>query len=187
MDLLDRLVFLLIGGGVGYILGFMTRPLFTIEKEVRTINASKRNRDQDGFMRHPLVADALAVAVVILVAFSSIQAQHALNKVEDTVGKMKEQDIDQDKKRCEAGVDSRDVSRNIVNAIWQLATAVVNRDENAPPLTDEQVIATNAYIDRVNAFRENMYDKIKPPEICKDFVTDNNVKPPSSPFPHVTN
>lgn len=86
-----------------------------------------------------------------------------------------------EKARCIAGVDIRAVQRETVQQIYVLATSVTERDPNAPPLTDEEILQYNAYIKRVNHFRDETFEKIKPPGLCVPYVNDNNVKPPTPP------
>lgn len=88
-----------------------------------------------------------------------------------------------EKARCEAGVDSRNAQRSIVEAVYQLATGTVQRDADSPPLTKEELKQYNAYIVRVNAFRENTYKLIKPSKGCAKYVSDDAVEPPTPPMP----
>lgn len=87
--------------------------------------------------------------------------------------------------RCGSGVDVRNVQRATVDAIYTLATGSIQRDPDAPPLTEEERQQYNAYIRRVNDFRDNMYEKIKPSEQCAPYVEDDNVKPPTPPTPPI--
>lgn len=85
--------------------------------------------------------------------------------------------------RCVAAVDTRDVLRATVEAIYNLATGVVQQDSDSAPLTAEQTTQYNAYIERLNLFREDMYAKIKPSKPCEKYVDDTDVKPATPPVP----
>lgn len=187
-ELLERCLLLLIGGGIGFILGFITRSQMRIEKELHDVEETlKLDRNDDGFMRYPLVADVMALVVLIIVVFSAIQAQRAVNQLETQQVQLEKESKADDAALCSSGTDSRNVSRDIVDEIYGLVVAVVNRGDGAPPRTPEEIERTNAYIDRANAFRKRLYARIQPSEFCAPYVEDHNVKPPTPPFPHVTN
>lgn len=88
-----------------------------------------------------------------------------------------------DIERCLAGVDTRNVQRSIVEAVYDLATGAVQRDADSPPLTPDQIAQYNQYIGQVNAFRSDTYAMIKPSDFCKPYVDDDSVKPPTPPVP----
>lgn len=90
-----------------------------------------------------------------------------------------------DKARCLTGVDVRNVQRATVEAIYTLATGSIQRDADSPPLTKEELRQYNAYIDRVNGFRSDMYAQIKPSKLCAPFVEDDLVKPSTPPQPPI--
>lgn len=85
--------------------------------------------------------------------------------------------------RCQSGEDSRNVQRDLVDAIYNLAVGSIARDVEDPPLKPEEVKLYNAYIDRVNHFRSETYAKIHPSALCAPYVEDDDVKPPSPPTP----
>lgn len=119
--------------------------------------------------RHPTLVVYIFLAFVVILAFYL----DARNQAND------------EKTRCEAGVDNRAVQRQTVEAIYDLATGSIQRDANSPPLTDSELRQYNSYINNVNHFRSSMYRKIKPSEACAPFVKDDNVKPPTPPYPPV--
>lgn len=86
---------------------------------------------------------------------------------------------------CRSGMETRNVQRATVEAIYNLATSFAAPPASRP-LTDAEIDRINAYIDRVNVFRENMYKQIKPSEICLPYVDDDNVKPPTPPVPPIS-
>lgn len=88
-----------------------------------------------------------------------------------------------EKSRCEAGSDIREVQRQTVEAVYNLATGSIQRDANSPPLTDTELRQYNNYINNVNRFRSEMYRKIEPSEACAPFVEDDRVRPPTPPYP----
>lgn len=113
-----------------------------------------------------VVVYTLLVLVVVLAFFLDSQ-----NQKEDL------------KKRCIAGVDTRNANRAIVEAVYGLAVGSIQRDPDAPPLTKEEVKQYNTYIARVNRFREQTYKLIKPSASCARFVKDDNIIPPTPPTP----
>lgn len=77
MDLLERIIYFTVGGGMGFILGYIVARLRTIETKVDEVknevhevdNIVKHERDERGFMRFPLIADVaylLALGLILL-------------------------------------------------------------------------------------------------------------------------
>jgi hypothetical protein len=89
---------------------------------------------------------------------------------------------DDERERCKSGVDSRNVQRSVIEAIYGLAAGVAERDETDPPLTPEEREQYNKYIARLNKFRADSYNNIKPSSICAPYVDDDNVDPPTPPL-----
>lgn len=183
MDLLERAIFLLIGGGVGFILGYIVARLREIKEEVDEVldiekGKASRARGEEGFMRVPLVADIMYLTVLALVLYGVYLSIQASN---DIKANAKEDQIS----RCEAGVDNRNVQRELVEAVYNLATGAAQRRPEEPALSGPEAERYNDYIREVNAFRENMYDKIVPSEECAPFVEDDNVDPPTKAFPTI--
>lgn len=92
MDLSERVGWMLTGMVLGFVLGYIVRSLREIEKsqretkkEVHEINdIVKHKKDQKGFMRFPIVADALYFLVLILVVWGAFASQHAVNEAQKT-------------------------------------------------------------------------------------------------------
>lgn len=190
-DLLERILLLLIGGGVGFILGFMTRSQMRIEKGLHHVEeiVEGRTRDEDGFMEMRYIKDVLYLLVLAITLVGVWRAESALNKAEENI-------IIAFDERCVAGQDSRDVQRALVDAIYKQFTDILP-DPDSPRndrLTDREVRLTNNYIDNANHFRRSLYRQIVPSEICVDVegVTDDNVRPKPIdglpwPYPRVSN
>jgi len=129
--------------------------------------------------RKPKWTDILLLLVVVVTAWAAIASQQASNDVEQNY-------LDDKVARCEAGVDSRNIQRETVQAIFVLAGTFSEPDPNEPPPDNIEVAQLNAYIDRVNTFRAEMYEKIKPSKECAQYVEDDNVEPPTPDMPQVT-
>lgn len=94
MDLWERLIWLGVGGFIGFVLGYMVRSLHSIEEKVdhmdEVINEGKPSkRGDDGFMRHPLVADAMVLVVVFITAWAAFISQRASNQVKESQDQIK--------------------------------------------------------------------------------------------------
>lgn len=180
MEFTDRLGWWLFGCVVGYILGRFARSLREIKEEVHEVDGIVRKIDsENGFVRYPYVADAMLLLVVIVTVWAAFVSQQASNDVREN--------YEADKiARCKAGVDNRQVQRATIQQIYILATGSIQRDPKAPPLTDYELGRYNAYIDRVNSFRDRMYEQIAPSPECAPYVDDDHVKPPTPPISHIT-
>lgn len=178
MDLLERIFFLVVGGCLGYILARIVDQLRELRERVDQVEKHDRQRNEDGFMRRPFVAD-LAYLFALSLILIGLYLQYLQS---ESLAENYEQDRIA---RCQAGVENRNVQRQTVDAVYSLASGVIERNENDPPLTQEETMRVNAYIERVNAFRDNMYDKIKPSEECAPYVNDDNVRPPTPPLPPI--
>lgn len=102
MDLNDRLLHLLIGMVIGAVVGYLTRVLQEIQKDVKntqfdvhdikeevdeidSIVKSRRGRDERGFMRIPIVADLILIAVISMTAWAAISTGSTNNKLEKAI------------------------------------------------------------------------------------------------------
>ena len=84
MGLDDRLMYLLLGVCVGFILGYITRTLREIKEELYEVDGRvSRKRDDAGFMRYPVVADVMVVLVVVITVWAAFASQRASNEVRD--------------------------------------------------------------------------------------------------------
>ena len=80
MDLLERAIFLLIGNFIGFVLGYVVRSLQEIKEELNEVDEIvKRNRNDEGFVRHPFVLDAALIIVVLITVWAAFASQAATN------------------------------------------------------------------------------------------------------------
>lgn len=171
MDLLERLIYFGIGCGIGFILGY-------ISKGLREVQMRLDERDEVGKINWELLSRFALGLVVALSAYAAFVTQDTSNDLKDN--------FTQDKiSRCEAGVDSRNVQRDTVQAIWELSVSVLARDPALPPLTEAEIIGTNNFINQVNKFRREQFKAIVPSETCLDLVEDDSVPPPTPDYPLV--
>lgn len=93
MDLIERIIFFAIGGGVGFILGYVVARLQTIESKVDAVKSEvhevdvivKHERDEEGSIRFPSITAMMLVLVVLITAYAAFSASRANEKLEDTV------------------------------------------------------------------------------------------------------
>ena len=90
------------------------------------------------------------------------------------------QEADQ-KARCEAGVDTRNVDRAQAQAFYLFVLeSLPSKEESAKlPFNEQQKVRD--YQVRLNNYRSSLYKLIHPSELCAKYVTDDNVEPPTSP------
>lgn len=85
MDLIERAIFFTIGGGLGFILGYIVARLREIKEEVDQVldieKSKPRVRDERGFTRFPFVADIMLLSVIVLVVYAAFASQRASNEV----------------------------------------------------------------------------------------------------------
>ena len=90
MALTERLGWLLLGMAVGFVFGYIVARLRDINEGVEEIEhnvkelAPKRVRDEGGFMRIPVVADAALLLVLAIVVWGAFASQKASNEVAET-------------------------------------------------------------------------------------------------------
>lgn len=93
MDLTERVIFFTIGGGFGFVLGYVVARLRTIEQKVDAVKNEvhevdviiKHERDERGSMQWPSFTTLAMGAVVLITAFAAFSASSTNNKLEDTV------------------------------------------------------------------------------------------------------
>jgi hypothetical protein len=178
MDLLDRILTLLVGGLLGYLIAKAEARLKSISEEVHDIDTRVR-KDESGVTRlRPIVLDFLLFSVVVMVAYSVYQTVQFNEQLQDNVQRDRVE-------LCESGAESRTIQRDLVDGIYNLAGTAAQRPPGAPPLTEFEKQQYDAYIDRVNEFRQDLYDRIEPSEFCEPFVDDDNVEPKTPDYPHL--
>lgn len=85
MGLDDRVTYLILGMAVGFILGYITKALREIKEEIKQVDKTvKRQRNERGFMRFPLVADAMLLVVLSITVYAAFSSQKVSNDVTDT-------------------------------------------------------------------------------------------------------
>lgn len=85
MGLDDRVLYLFLGMFAGFILGYITKSLREIKEEIEQVDAAvKRQKNERGFMRYPLVADAMLLLVLGITVYAAFSSQRVSNDVTDT-------------------------------------------------------------------------------------------------------
>lgn len=81
----ERVSSLLIGLAIGFVLGYFTRTLQKIERKVDAMDRMvKKQRNEEGFMRFPLMADAMMIVILCVSVFASFQTQKVNNDLQET-------------------------------------------------------------------------------------------------------
>lgn len=83
MGLDDRLGWLLLGCIIGFALGYIVRYLQEIKEELDEVDrVVKKNHNEDGFVRNPIVMDIALLFVVVLTVYAAFSSQQASNDVQ---------------------------------------------------------------------------------------------------------
>jgi hypothetical protein len=86
MDLLERTVLILVGGGVGFILGYITAQLRKIEEEVtEVLDIEHHKKDEQGVLRRPTMAQMGLFLVILLTVYAAFQAGQTNANLNGTV------------------------------------------------------------------------------------------------------
>lgn len=177
----------LFGCFIGFMLGYIIRYLQDIKSNIERDQNVNKFRGEEGVMglpsprqvfmriRKPRIHEIAIFLALCFTAFAAFSTQSINNDLKENY---RQDQI----RRCEAGVDTRIVDRGLADGVYGLATSFAQIDPNAPEMTPEEVAVYNQFIKSVNQFRKDMYAKIKPADICKPFVDDDNVKP-KDPYP----
>lgn len=177
MDLLERAIFFAVGLGAGFVLGLITASIRRIQEEVHVVKdivehgqpEPDENKGEEGFLRRTTFNQVALGILVILTAYAAFTSANTSRQVEQNL--------------CRGGVESRSVQREMVEAIYNLATGAFPRPKLRDEVSAEEILQYNAYVTRVNEFRINLYNRIGPSAVCEKYVDDAGVKPPSDPFP----
>lgn len=82
MSLDERIGWVLLGMAIGYVL----RTLQEVRKEVHEVDETlKRDKNEKGFMRNPIIADFVILTALGLCVFAAISTQITNNRLEATV------------------------------------------------------------------------------------------------------
>lgn len=81
MDLVERVIFLAIGGGIGFILGYIVALLRETKEEVHEVlDMEKHRHDERGAVSLNTVAVVLVVLLTALAAFATAKVNSRLNE-----------------------------------------------------------------------------------------------------------
>lgn len=81
----ERLGWLLFGCAIGFVLGYIVRSLRDIKEELDDVEKLvKQQKNEDGFVRYPLVMDIALLCVVVLTVWAAFASQRASNDVQST-------------------------------------------------------------------------------------------------------
>lgn len=112
MDLLERVIFFVVGGGVGFILGYIVARLRSIESKVETVQkevhevyehevevilTDERKKDETGVFQLPSPTAIVLGFVVLLTAFAAFQASQTNRALKDTVACLTDFNTNQNK------------------------------------------------------------------------------------------
>lgn len=92
MDLLERAVYLAIGGGIGFILGYIVRALHTIEEEVhdvKDIAVHQQKRDERGAVSMSTVGAVALALVVLMTAAAAWNSGVSASRSQDALDQQK--------------------------------------------------------------------------------------------------
>ena len=86
MDFDERLGWLVLGGLIGFTLGYVVRYLQEIKEELDVVEkAVTHSKNEDGFARKPLILDIVLLAVVAMTVWASFQTAMVNNRLEHTI------------------------------------------------------------------------------------------------------
>lgn len=87
MSLDERIGWILLGMAIGYIL----RTLQEVKKEVQEVDETlKRDKNEKGFMRNPIIADFAILIALGLCVFAAVSTQITNNRLEATVAQLED-------------------------------------------------------------------------------------------------
>ena len=86
MEFSERLLYLLLGGFIGFILGYIVRYLQVIKEELDEVDQQVKDiRGEGGFMRKPVIADIVVLLLVVISAGAAFQTARVNSRLTDTV------------------------------------------------------------------------------------------------------
>lgn len=136
MALIERIVYLLIGGGIGFILGYIAAHLRAIETKVDAVKKEvhdvdeiiARKRDDRGLASFQNIALTFVVLVTAIAAFSTSYVNKRLNNTVECVVKYSTGQAEALKSRDRAIVEA--TNREI--RLWGLYDTLVRRAKSHP-------------------------------------------------------
>lgn len=126
---------------------------------------------RDFLSRYPQLISYILFALGVIVAFSLF----AYNNAQDQ------------RLRCQGGVETRNVQRTLVDAIANLAVTATEKPPGTRPYSELELDRVNEYRQGIQDFRVEAYAMIRPSEPCAPFVNDDVVAPPPPPIAPITN
>ena len=87
MDLVERAMYLTVGGGVGFVLGYIVARLREIKEELDEVAGNQNHPNEGGFMRLSLI-QWMAIICVAIVAASAFASAKATSKARETAARL---------------------------------------------------------------------------------------------------
>lgn len=160
MNISDRVLYLAIGGLIGFILGYIVRSLRGIETELEETEKKHKKHD-DGRISGDLVNRVAVFLVVCLTAFAAFRSQSASNKSDDAVDGVQASNV----ATCENGNESRAASKVLWDFVIDVSVASPGNQQSPKALRYLQTI-------------REWIDKVYRPHDCKNLTKKYPIPPP---------
>lgn len=161
----ERIQYLLLGGTIGFVLGYFTCCLRNIKEELDEVKSeiehefTLHKRGEGGFMRFPVAADLAMLLVVCITAWASFVSQKASNDAHNTQDRFEQIVVCNQRtianllsaldERSTYTVASADANIDLQSAQREFTKVVLHK----PPFSDaRKTRAFKNYFDQLNRF-----------------------------------
>lgn len=161
MDLTDRVLLLMVGGVIGFILGYIVRSLREIKEELDEVDdlVKKQQHGDEGFMQVRIVADVMMLVVLCLTVYAAVvsgiaaeesrDSQDQLEKVTDCNTEFQSKTITALNERTTYSTEAAAANVELQKA---QAAYVEIFDDVPPPTREEGLEAFRTYFEALNDY-----------------------------------
>lgn len=172
MDLLERVILIAIGIGIGFVLGYITSQLRKIEEDVtEVLDIEHHKKDEQGSLRRPTVAQFGLFLVLVLTVWAAFQAGQTNANLDRTVTCVVDYNKDQGDAlngRDKANKDSTQSEIDLWTSyekLYKLATTDPSKTEQVQEQLNDDIIKHRDELLKIQETRESN------PYPDPDFVT----------------
>lgn len=161
MSVSERIIFLAIGGAIGFILGYMVRALSCIQQDTSELKeVMKRDKDA-GLVRYPILLDVCLFIVVALTVYAAFQSQRASNRSDNAVDQVQQSNV----VACENANETREANKQLWHFIIAVSSSSPGNQKDPKAL---------AYLKTI----QDWIDLVYRPHDCNDLDKKYPIPPP---------
>lgn len=148
METYERIGWLVLGGFIGFILGYLVRALRDLETKVTHVEEVVNedhdiltHRDEEGLARYPVIMNGLLFLVVLLTVYAAVSTGRVNNQLEQTLSCLEQYNTRQGTALTGRDQANKDATKSEIR-LWTKYNKLYDLAKNDPskiPIVQEQL------------------------------------------------